>query len=173
MRASTPTYLRSALEEHRRLAYTEALEDEKAATVVAFCHRAVAFFAVQGVTPVRRVITDSGGCCRARTRADALAKAGTKHKRTRTYTPQSNGKVGRFNDTVGREWANVRDCTSEQGRRAALADFLNCYNHERRDAARGGGSPVSRRTVGSDFRVTSEQSVARRLVLAVPQPRRR
>lgn len=39
------TYLRSALDDHSRLAYTEAPDDEKVVTAVAFWHRAVAIFA--------------------------------------------------------------------------------------------------------------------------------
>ncbi|MFF4835544.1 hypothetical protein [Streptomyces sp. NPDC001315] len=47
-------YLHSALDDHSRLAYTEALDDEKAVTAVRFWHRAVTFFAIHGITPVRR-----------------------------------------------------------------------------------------------------------------------
>lgn len=94
------TYLHSALDDHSRLPYTEALDDEKAVTAVAFWHRA-AFFAAHDITPIRRVLTDNGSCHRSRTWADALSKAGTKHKRARPYTPRTNGKVERHNGTPG------------------------------------------------------------------------
>ncbi|MCF0083238.1 DDE-type integrase/transposase/recombinase [Streptomyces lomondensis] len=71
------------------------MDDEEAVTAVAFWHRAVAFFAAQGITPIRRVLTGNGSSFRSRTWADALAKTGTKHKRTRPYTPRTNGKVER------------------------------------------------------------------------------
>lgn len=58
--------------------------------------------------------------------------------RTRPYTPRTNGKVERLNGALAREWAYVRDYTSEQGHRAALVDFLNYYNHDRPHAALGG-----------------------------------
>lgn len=150
------TYLHSALDDHSRLAYTEALEDEKAVTAVAFWHRAVAFFAAHGIAPIHRVLTDNGSCYRSRTWADALAAAGTKHKRTRPYTPRTNGKVERYNGTLAREWAYVRDYTSEHERRVSLANFLNYYNHERPHAVLGGKPPISR-TAGSDYRVTFDQ----------------
>lgn len=150
------TYLHSALDDHSRLAYTEALEDEKAATAVAFWHRAVAFFAAHDIGPIRRVLTDNGSCYRSHAWRVAVAATGTKHKRTRPYTPRTNGKVERYNGTLAREWAYVRDYTSEQERRAALADFLNYYNHERPHAALGGKPPISR-TSGSDYRVTFDQ----------------
>ncbi len=150
------TYLHSALDDHSRLAYTETLEDERALTAAAFWRRAAAFFATHDIAPIHRVLTDNGACYRSRAWADALATTGTKHKRTRPYTPRTNGKVERFNGTLAREWAYVRAYTSEQDRRAALADFLNYYNHDRPHAALGGRPPISR-TAGSDYRVTFEQ----------------
>lgn len=150
------TYLHSALDDHSRLAYTEALEDERAITAAAFWHRAVAFFAKHGIAPIRRALTDNGACYRSQLWAEALTATGTTHKRTRPYTPKTNGKVERFNGTLAREWAYVRDYTSEQNRRAPRADFLNHYNHERPHSALGGRPPVSR-TAGSDYRVTADQ----------------
>ncbi|MFM9780356.1 IS481 family transposase [Streptomyces scabiei] len=146
------TYLHTAIDDHSRLAYTEALDDEKAATAVAFWHRAVAFFAAHDITVIRRVLTDNGSCYRSHLWRDAVAATGTKHKRTRPYTPRTNGKVERYNGTLAREWAYVRDYTSEHERRAALADFLNYYNHERPHTALGGRPPINR-TSGSDYRV--------------------
>lgn len=150
------TYLHSALDDHSRLAYTEALDDEKAVTAVAFWHRAVAFFAAHGITPIRRRLTDNGACYRSTTWADALAATGTKHKRTRPYTPRTNGKVERYNGTLSREWAYVRDYTTERERRVALVEFVNYYNHERPHAALGGRPPISR-TAGSDYRIVFDQ----------------
>ncbi len=121
-------YLHSAVDDHSRLAYTEALEDERAATAAAFWHRAASW-------------------------ADAVAATGTKRKRTRPYTPRTNGKVERYNGTLAREWAYVRDYTSEHERRVALADFLNYYNHERPHSSLGGKPPISR-TPASGYRVT-------------------
>lgn len=38
---------------------------------------------------------------------------GTKHKRTRPYTPRTNRKVERLNGTLAHEWAYVRGSSSE------------------------------------------------------------
>ena len=105
---------------------------------------------------VRRVLTDNGSCYRSRAWAAALATTRTKHKRTRPYTPRTNGKVERFNGTLAQEWAYVRDYSSEHERRAALADFLNYYNHDRPHTALCGNPPISR-TAGSDYRITFDQ----------------
>lgn len=61
------TYVHSALDDHSGLAYTEALDDEKAVTAVTFWHRAVAFFTAHGITPIRRCLTDNGACYRSTT----------------------------------------------------------------------------------------------------------
>jgi hypothetical protein len=51
-------YLHTALDDGTRLAYTEDLPDETAATWAAFLRRATAWFASQGIT-VERVLTDN------------------------------------------------------------------------------------------------------------------
>lgn len=150
------TYLHSALDDHSRLAYTEALNDEKATTAAAFWNRAVAFLAEHGITHIERVLTDNGSCYRSKAWADAVKATGTRHKRTRPYTPKTNGKVERYNGTLAREWAYVRDYTSEGARREALADFLNYYNHDRPHGALSGLPPVCR-TAGSDYRVSFDR----------------
>lgn len=147
------TYIHSAVDDHSRVAYSEALTDEKAETAAAFWHRAVAFFAVIGIPTIRRCLTDNGSCYRSRVWAAALAETGTVHKRTRPYTPKTNGKVERYNGILVAEWTTKRIYTSEADRTAALADFLNYYNHERPHSALGWKPPISRITGGSDHRV--------------------
>jgi len=166
------TYLDTAIDDHSRLAYTETLDDERAMTAATFWHRAVAFFAAYDISSIRRVLTGNGSCYRSQAWAGALAETRTKHKRTRPYAPRTNGKVERFNGTLAREWAYVRAYTSEHERRAALADFLNFYNHERLHAALGGRPPISRAS-GSDYHVRPAAGTARhgRAAARVREPR--
>jgi len=104
-------------------------ENEKGTTAADFWLRSVAFFAEHGITSICRVLTDNGSSYRSRAWAMALEATGTTHKRTRPYTPRTNGKVERFNGTLAREWAYVREYGSEAERRAALVAFLNFYNY--------------------------------------------
>ena len=53
-------------------------------------------------------MTDNGSCYRSRIFRELLADNGIKHKWTRPYRPQTNGKVERFNRTLQEEWAYTR-----------------------------------------------------------------
>lgn len=95
-------FLHSALDGHSRLAYSEILTDERKETAADFWKRANAWFLEQGVL-VRNVLTDNGSCYRSHDFAEALGTI--KHRRTRPYRPQTNGKVERFHRTLADEWA--------------------------------------------------------------------
>lgn len=138
------TYLHSAVDDYSRLAYTEALVDEKAVTAAAFWARAVSYFEDYGISHIKRVLTDNGSCYRSRLWAAAIAETDTVHKRTRPYSPRTNGKVERYNGTLAREWAYVTEYDSEAARTRALADFLHFYNHDRPHQGIGLKPPVSR-----------------------------
>ncbi len=105
--------------------------------------RAIAHFASIGVTTAR-VMTDNGSCYRSRMFRELLADNGIKHKWTRPYRPQTNGKVERFNRTLQEEWAYARPYLSETERVAAFPEFLHNYNHHRGHTALRGKSPADR-----------------------------
>lgn len=138
------TYVHSAVDDYSRLAYSEALYDEKGETAVEWWERAVGFFTSYGIEVIERVLTDNGSCYRSRRWADALAAHSSRHKRTRPYTPRTNGKVERYNGILVNEWARRRPYDSEADRTAALAEFLNYYNNERPHGAIGYVPPVQR-----------------------------
>ncbi len=140
-------YLHTAIDDHSRLAYTEELLDEKGATAAGFWTRAVKFFRRHGIRRIHRVLTDNGACYRSFAFAAALAKTKTRHKRTRPYRPQTNGKVERYHRTLAREWAYQQAWTSNQHRAEALQAFLDRYNYRRPHTALGGRPPVTRTTV--------------------------
>jgi transposase InsO family protein len=135
-------FLHHAVDDHSRLAYSEILSDERKETAAAFWERARAFFAEHGIT-VLRVITDNGSCYRSKAFNTALG-TGVKHKFTRPYRPQTNGKVERFNRTLAAEWAYARPYHSEQERVAAYPAWLHEYNHHRAHGGIDGLSPINR-----------------------------
>jgi transposase len=137
-------YLHNAVDDHSRLAYSEILPDERKETAAAFWDRAHAYFASEGIA-VERVLTDNGSCYRSRLWRDLLHDQGVKHKRTRPYRPQTNGKVERFNRTLVEEWAYARPYTCEAQKREAFPGWLHHYNHHRFHTALG-GPPASRVT---------------------------
>jgi transposase InsO family protein len=135
-------YLHTALDDHSRLAYTELLSDETGDTAAAFWRRAQDHFRRCGVT-VERVLTDNGACYRSRPFTDALGTQ-VRHKWTRPYRPQTNGKVERFHRTLADEWAYTRLYRSDAERCDAFPAWLHTYNHHRGHTALGGLPPASR-----------------------------
>lgn len=135
-------YLHSAVDGFSRLAYTEALPDEKAATAIAFMHRARAWFAAHGITHIERIVTDNGACYRANAFARALL--GSRHQRITPYTPRHNGKVERYNRIIAEEFLYARTWLSEDQRRTALCVWNVHYNYHRPDSGAGGQPPASR-----------------------------
>jgi len=123
-------YAHAIVDDHSRLAYVELHDDERAATVTAFMQRALAFFAGHGVTvrPLREL----------------LAAHGIRHLTTQPYRPRTNGKIERFHQTMGREWAHGRSYPSSTHRASLLKDWLEHYNHRRPHSAIGNRPPISR-----------------------------
>lgn len=142
-------YVHSAVDSHTRLAYSEALDDETAATAIAFLNRAELYFTGHGIDRIQRILTDNGSCYRSHAWRDHLAARGIRHSRTRIRRPQTNGKVERLNRTLLEEWAYRRLYRSEPARRAALTPWLHHYNHHRHHTALG-GPPISRCTNVTD-----------------------
>ena len=134
-------FLHTAIDGHTRLVYSEMLTDERKETAAQFWTRANTWFAECGIT-VRKVLTDNGSCYRSHTFRDALGSI--KHRRTRPYRPQTNGKVERFHRTLADEWAYARLYTSDAERCAEYPRWLHTYNHHRGHTALGGNTPASR-----------------------------
>jgi transposase InsO family protein len=136
-------YLHTALDDHSRLAYTEILADETKETATGFMTRALEHFRQIGID-TERVLTDNGPCYKSHLWRDLLQDNDIKHKRTRPYRPQTNGKVERFHRTLADEWAYARPYRSERERRDALPAWLHWYNHHRGHTALGGNPPATR-----------------------------
>ena len=138
-------YVHTVIDDNSRVAYAEICGDEKAITAIGVLQRAVAWFAARGVT-VERVLSDNGSAYRSHAWRDACAELDIKHKRTRPYRPQTNGKIERFHRTLGDGWAYAHFYESEAARRAALPAWIHHYNHHRLHTAIGNKAPISRLT---------------------------
>jgi transposase InsO family protein len=136
-------FLHTVIDDHSRVAYVEARNDETKETAAEVLRNAVAWFADRGVT-IQRVLTDNGGCYRSFLWRDTCAELGVAHKRTRPYRPQTNGKIERFHRTLVEGWAFKKFYNSESARLAALPAWVHEYNHHRPHSAIGKRSPITR-----------------------------
>ena len=135
--------LHTVIDDHSRVAYVEARDDESSQTAAEVLRNAVAWFAARGVT-VRRVLSDNGSCYRAHLWRDTCAELGITPKRTRPYRPQTNGKIERFHRTLAEGWAFKKFYNSESARLAALPAWVHQYNHHRPHSAIGKAPPITR-----------------------------
>jgi transposase InsO family protein len=132
------------VDDHSRLAYLELRPDEKAATVTGFLARALAFFAEHGIV-AKRLMTDNGfSYVKNRSLAELLDRNDIRHLTTEPYRPRTNGKVERFHQTMGREWAYGLAYRSHRHRNAALPHWLDHYNRTRPHSSLAGRPPISR-----------------------------
>jgi len=140
-------YVHSVVDDHSRLAYSEIHDDEKGDTCAEFLTRAAKHFAAHGIDRIERVMTDNHwSYTKSAAVAAVMSELNATHKLIRPHCPWQNGKVERFNRTLQTEWAYRQVFTTNEERSAALPDFINTYNHQRRHHALAGHPPISRLT---------------------------
>jgi transposase InsO family protein len=135
-------YVHVAVDDASRLAYTELLPTERKESAVAFTARAVDWFARHGAN-AERIMTDNGSAYKSFAFRDLLTARGIKHKRTRPYTPRTNGKAERFIQTSLREWAYAQPFKSSAARAAAMLPWITHYNSRRPHSALRATSPLN------------------------------
>jgi transposase InsO family protein len=136
-------YLHTVIDDHSRVAYVEARDDETKETATEVLRNAVAWFADRGVV-VQRVLSDNGSCYKSHLWRDTCAELGITPKKTRAYRPQTNGKIERFHRTLAEDWAFKKFYNSESARLAALPAWVHKYNHHRPHSAIGKAAPITR-----------------------------
>src|SRR3954454_5378793 len=137
-------FVHSIVDDCSRLAYSEIHDDEKAATVTAFTRRALDFFLERGIV-AERLMTDNAFTYVHNKSLRALLRArAIDHLRTRPYTPRTNGKVERYQQTLQREWAYALEYASSEARRASLPHWVRHYNERRTHSALGNHPPIHR-----------------------------
>ena len=136
-------YVHVAVDDATRLAYVEVRRSQRRHACARFLRRALQWFARRGIQ-VQRVLTDNGSGYRSRIWAAACRGWAVRHKRTRPYTPRTNGKAERFIQTLLREWAYRWPYLTSETRTAALTGYLRYYNRQRPHASLGRRSPWTR-----------------------------
>jgi transposase InsO family protein len=139
-------FLHVAVDDHSRVAYIEALPDERDATCAGFLYRAVTWFREHGVQ-VRRILTDNAKVYRIGSNWRAVCVAlGIRRRFTKPGCPWTNGKAERLNRTLLTEFAYARPWLSNHDRLAALDTWVDRYNTRRAHSALGGRPPITRLT---------------------------
>jgi transposase InsO family protein/transposase-like protein len=139
-------FLHVAVDDHSRVAYIEALPDERDSTCAGFLHRAVSWFRAHGVHMLR-VLTDNAKVYRIGTDWAAVCNAlGLRRRFTKPGCPWTNGKAERLNRTLLTEFAYARPWLSNHDRLAALDTWVHGYNTRRAHSALGGHPPITRLT---------------------------
>ena len=104
---------------------------------------AVAYFKSLGV-PIQRLLTDNGSAFRSKDFALACTELHVKHRFTRPYRPQTNGKAERFIQSALREWAYGFVYQNSLERTNQLDCWIHHYNWHRPHQGIGGVAPMTR-----------------------------
>jgi transposase InsO family protein len=137
-------YVHSIVDDCSRLAYSEIHDDETARTVTDFTRRALDWFLEHGIVAERLMTDNAFAYIHNKTLRELLDRRAIGHLRTRPYTPRTNGKVERYQQTLQREWAYALEYASSDARRASLPHWLRHYNEQRTHSALGNRPPIQR-----------------------------
>ena len=137
-------HLHVAIDDHTRIAYCEVLAGQGAEHSCAFLERAVGWFSSTHGIGVERVISDNGHAYRSRAWRDLCERLGIERRRTRPYTPRTNGKAEALIGTLLREWAWRYAYPTSAHRARALPGWVRWYNCRRPHSSLGDRPPISR-----------------------------
>ena len=94
------------------------------------------------IGPGKRILSDNGSAYRSKPWREACAALGLTPKRTRPYTPRTNGKTERFIKTLLAEWAYSMAFQTSTERNHWLPRYLAIYNSGRCNMALAGRTPI-------------------------------
>ena len=136
-------FLFVAVDDHSRVSFTDLYPDEGKASAVQFLENTIAYYQSLGVH-VQRILTDNGSAFRSKAFGEACARLGLKHRFTRAYRPQTNGKAERFIQSALREWAYGIPYRHSSVREQMLERWRHHYNWHRPHQGINGMAPISR-----------------------------
>ena len=140
--------LHIAIDDHSRLAFTQLLPDQKTDTTLGFLRDALAFYQRHGIK-VRALLTDNGSSYRSHIFRQACQQLSIQHRRTRPYTPRTNGKAERFIQTALHEWAYAKHWKNSDERDQHLQPWTAYYNFARPHGSLNYNPPISRTESGT------------------------
>ena len=136
-------YVHVAIDDHSRIGFATIHTDETARSACKALIQAVRYYATLGIR-FRQVLTDNGSAYISKTFARLCRRLSLVHRRTRPYTPRTNGKAERFIQTALREWAYAQAYDHSNQRAQLLPDWLHSYNWHRPHASLGYLPPITR-----------------------------
>jgi len=137
-------HLHVAIDDRTRIAYCEVLAGQGKDAACAFLERAVAWFGSEHGITIERVLTDNGHAYRSHAWRDLCERLHIERRRTRPYTPRTNGKAEAFIGTALREWAYRYAYPTSSHRTRALSGWVRWYNRRRPHSSLGNRPPISR-----------------------------
>lgn len=132
-----------AIDDHARVAFTDLYPDETEESACSFLAKCHAYFSSLGARP-KTLLTDNGSAFRAKTFKQTCDTLKLKHRFTRPYRPQTNGKAERFIQSALREWAYGFVYNNSSERAAVLKEWIHHYNWHRPHHGVDGKAPMSR-----------------------------
>ena len=163
-------FLFVAIDRRSRRVHLAVKDEETEAAARAFLEEALAAFPFR----VTHVLTDRGSCFTAEGFEKRCRELGVEHRKTRPYTPRTNGMAERFNGRVQREVLGIT-VASHRDLERLLAGLNQAYN-ARRQRVLDGRSPdeVVRERLAQDrslanpgYRPPSDPCVLPRAMLVI------
>ena len=147
---SRKLYLVCLIDDYSRLAWAEVTEDITALTVMFSALKCMNVLHDQYQIKFKEIISDNGAEFGPASSANKLhhpferllIELGIKHRYTRPYRPQTNGKVERFWRTLQEDLIHDADYDSLEELKNELIQYLAYYNLERPHQGIGGKRPV-------------------------------
>jgi transposase InsO family protein len=136
-------YLHIAIDDHSRISFAAMMPDQTHRSAMRFFLMARAHFNRFGFS-IRRLLTDNGPCYWDNRFRWMLRQQRVKHRFTRAYRPQTNGKAERFIQSALREWAYAHTYRNSLEREQHLELWLHDYNFHRPHASLNLNTPASR-----------------------------
>jgi transposase InsO family protein len=144
-------FLFVAIDRRSRSVHLAVKDEETEAAAKAFLEEALAAFPFR----VTRLLTDRGSCFTAEGFEKRCRELGIEHRKTKPYTPRTNGMVERFNGRVQREVLGIT-VAGHRDLERLLEGFNQAYN-ARRQRVLDGRSPeeVVRERLAQDRSLTN------------------